>query len=83
MTQKELKRLVRAGRLFFRCVRMQRNAVPWSQRKAVCHLCKNYGYLGFRLKLRVSVWCACSFLLSTKIQKYEYTESMGCVYQGK
>lgn len=69
--------------LFFRCVRMQRNAVPWSQRKAVCHLCKNYGYLGFRLKLRVSVWCACSFLLSTKTQKYEYTESMGCVYQGK
>lgn len=37
----------------------------------------------FSLKLQASVWFTCLFLLSTKIQKYEYTESMGCVYQGK
>lgn len=37
----------------------------WRQRTAVCRLCKNFGYLHFRLKLQASVWFACLFLLST------------------
>lgn len=34
---------------------MQRNVASWRERSAVCCLCKNYGYLGFLVKTRVSV----------------------------